>query len=121
MKNTISPFKILSFIFAKFLSRRPVLYCSSGYPYFLDKQGKRVWVHRFVAEKALKRRLKRGEHVHHINGKILDNRRVNLCVLSKRNHLYFHRWYSYKKTRERRAPLPREQLKKLKELGGRLL
>jgi hypothetical protein len=43
--------------------------------------------HRVVMEQLLNRRLKRTEHVHHINGDGLDNRPDNLELLSHIEHL----------------------------------
>ena len=46
--------------------------------------------HRLIMEKHLHRFLERNEHVHHINGNILDNRIKNLIVLSKQKHASIH-------------------------------
>ncbi len=46
--------------------------------------------HILVAEKALKRRLKKGEIIHHINGDKLDNRNVNLIVCDRSYHQCLH-------------------------------
>lgn len=52
--------------------------------------GRRIYLHRYVMEQKLGRRLSRYEHVHHINHDKLDNRPENLVVLSPKEHASYH-------------------------------
>lgn len=47
--------------------------------------------HVLVAEEKIGRRLKQGEHVHHLNGQKLDNRPENLLVCTASEHRKLHR------------------------------
>lgn len=53
--------------------------------------------HILVAEKILGRRIKRDEHVHHINGDKSDNRPENLAVMSASDHISYHKKKGRKK------------------------
>ena len=52
--------------------------------------GKVYYVHRKIAEKALGRKLKRNEVVHHINMEKDDNRNSNLLVCDSSYHMWLH-------------------------------
>ncbi|HDR4584679.1 HNH endonuclease [Bacillus cereus] len=65
-------------------------YIKSDY-YQTFRDGKRVWIHKEVAEQKIGRKLLDGEVVHHVNGNKLDNDPTNLFVCSdKRHHGLIH-------------------------------
>ena len=63
---------------------------SQGYIRINTGSRKRQYEHVLKAEKALGRRLKPGEVVHHINCDRTDNRSENLLVCSHKYHLQLH-------------------------------
>jgi hypothetical protein len=56
----------------------------------ITPRGRWQYEHRVVATKKLGRRLRRGEHVHHMNSNTLDNRPENLAVLASADHTRVH-------------------------------
>ncbi len=70
------------------ISSKP--YKGNGGYLFIRVNGIVVRHHRFVMEKHLGRKLKRSECVHHKNGRITDNRIINLEVMSFAKHAKEH-------------------------------
>lgn len=72
-----------------------------------ERYGTNLWQGRYrpqhilVVERTLKRRLKKGEVVHHINGDKTDNRNCNLLVCSTQYHGYLHTEMSRRYQREK--------------------
>jgi hypothetical protein len=69
--------------FEKLYREKCYLDQKTGYYRFTDSH---IFVHEWMMEKKLYRKLKSGEVVHHINGNILDNRKANLTVLEDVNN-----------------------------------
>jgi hypothetical protein len=75
---------------------------------WLTIKGRKLLEHRFIMEKILGRRLRKGETVHHKNGKRSDNRPKNLELRMAGNH---PRGWSLRQMREYLKTIP-------KKLGG---
>lgn len=55
------------------------------------RNGETVVLHRSILEKALGRKLRSDEIVHHINGNKTDNRSTNLAIMTRSEHAYHHK------------------------------
>jgi hypothetical protein len=64
-------------------------FSKNGYPIVVLTNGRKAFEHRLVAERALGRRLKRTEIVHHIYGERSDTKHLVIC--SRTYHTELHR------------------------------
>ena len=62
----------------------------NGYNVFIGDDGREVFVHRFIMEEILGRKLEPWEDVHHKDGNKKNNHPSNLEVLSKSEHTKIH-------------------------------
>lgn len=75
--------------------------------------------HRLVMEEHLGRKLKRSEHVHHINGNSLDNRIENLEIMRASEHAnnsYIKRWEHVNEALKKDSVTPKKVLIKNKHI-----
>ena len=68
---------------------------ANGYRYVRVPDRKAVPEHVLKAEGVLRRRMRRGEVVHHVNGDVLDNRNSNLIICTRSYHNELHMRMSY--------------------------
>jgi hypothetical protein len=102
------------------LSRKRI--SANGYVLRKSKSGQYQLEHREIAKEVLKRRLRKWDVVHHINGRKTDNRLENLCVLNNRDHDRYHEWYDWIFRNYGNYPRRETQLQKLREdFNGLLL
>lgn len=64
---------------------------AAGYVEIKNELGEKVYLHRHLAEVSLERKLKRGEHVHHLDGDKQNNEPKNLIVILLKVHTLLHR------------------------------
>lgn len=67
------------------VARRKKVFMHGRY-FAVSMQGKKIHVHRLVMMYKLKRKLLRGEYVHHKNGDTRDNKLSNLKVMTASKH-----------------------------------
>lgn len=114
------PFKLVYLLLCWIFSGNG--YTKGEYVLRKSKAGRVRYEHREIAEEILGRPLEHWEVVHHINGRRDDNRPSNLCVMSRRNHDRYHKWYDWVRTTHGKYPRRSTQLRKLKEsFNGTLL
>ena len=65
-------------------------YIDNGYKRIGTSPYRGMRVHRYIMEKAIGRKLKKGEVVHHIDGNTLNNNLSNLALMSNGQHTTFH-------------------------------
>ena len=84
--------------------------------YVLSKEGK--FEHRELVEKILGRKLVFGEEVHHINGKPWDNRRRNLALMSRDEHLKWHETLEWMLRNKKRPTIKWQKEKLINEFNA---
>lgn len=93
----------------------------AGQAYYqrVTHEGKRVLLHRLIAEKSIGRPLAAGEHVHHVDGNRFNNSVDNLKIMSNSEHIRLHRTgcalseETKRKISDIKKALPRDSLRKL--------
>lgn len=106
---------ILKFLFRTF---KPTYITKDGYVRYKETD---EYEHRMYARKVLQRSLYPNEVVHHINGKRIDNRIQNLCVMDRHEHELFHAWLDWKRKKTGAYPRFSEQKAILKDKHAGIL
>lgn len=75
----------------------------------------RIFLHRYLMEQHLGRKLSKDERLHHVNGNKADNRIENLELMSSHSrHIALHHADMWK-SRKRRPALPPEEIQQIME------
>lgn len=88
------------------------------YGYILTSQGN--YEHREIIEKLIKRRLQPGEEVHHINGIKWDNRKSNLALMTREEHLRWHKKLEWMWSQNYKTPMRWQKRQLVEQFGARL-
>jgi len=91
------------------------IYIHNGYECFIDQDGKEVFIHRYIMEQKLGRKLERGEEVHHIDENKRNNDPDNLELTVKSDHTSHH-WKT--NPDERKVNLSKSKTNNWKNIHG---
>lgn len=88
----------------------------------ISVEGRRIYEHQFVVEKAIGRKLIRGEIIHHINHDTLDNRIENLELTNQSAHSKHHNTKTFRNKTHKQCTKclvikPREQFSRVPPNG----
>lgn len=113
-------FAVVVIVFIQIFRNKPSEHINSdGYVFLTDVN---ELEHRYIAKQLLGRELSSKEVIHHINGRKIDNKISNLCLMDRQKHELFHSWLRWKKEKSGKYPPINIQKKILKqEYNGQLL
>lgn len=86
--------------------------------YILTPSGE--YEHRSIVEKIIKRKLQVGEEVHHINGYKWDNRKRNLALMTREEHLRWHKKLEWMWSKKYKTPMRWQRSELVKNFGAKL-
>ena len=86
--------------------------------YIITKNGN--YEHREIVEKLIKRNLALGEEVHHINGIKWDNRKINLALMTREQHLKWHLKLEWMWSKKYKTPIKWQRQQLVKNFGAKL-